>query len=116
MRIIVPMSWLFPSAHAQASIVPPGPLGDCNIAIGQVTWSCIPLYMYYLIDVVIFFAFGIALISIIVNGYRYALGPLVGEGTSEGAKKGIMFSLVGLAISLLAYLIVDVVFMSLTGQ
>lgn len=52
-------------------------------------------------------AASISLIMLMINGFRYMLGPATPGGSSDAAKKGITSALTGLAVSLLTYLILD---------
>lgn len=56
----------------------------------------------------------ISLLMLMYNGFRYMLGPVT-EGSSDAAKKGITYSILGLVISILAYLIVDLIVSSITS-
>ncbi len=107
-------------AFAQTTLVPTGGAPNCAdladaFRSGIFTWDCIASYVYYLINFVLGFTIAFALIMIMYNGYRYVLGPLTGEGTNEGAKKGIMYALMGTAVGLLAYIIVDSILVALTS-
>lgn len=106
-----------PSALANNTVIPPaGESGPCDFVAGNMGWDCIPFYIQYLANLVVGFTIAIALLMLIINGYRFALGALGGEGASESAKKGIIYALVGVAIALLAYIIVDTVFIALTSS
>ncbi len=111
---------LIGAASAQTTLIPDErngrPLADgCSFQTGEFGWHCFPLYIQYLANIIVGFTIAVCLLVIIYNGYRYAMGPLLGEGTNEGAKKGILFGLVGAGVALLAYLIIDAVFVVLTG-
>lgn len=113
------LSSLIPYAFAQTTLVPTGSAYNCNLGevfrTGDFTWSCIASYVYYLINFVLGFTIAFALLMLMYNGYRYVLGPLSGEGTNEGAKKGIMYALMGTAVGLLAYIIVDSILVALSS-
>lgn len=110
-----PLSVIIPSAHAQYTIIPDfgTSIPGCDFLYGNFDWVCFPFYIQYLANLVVTFTLTLCIIMLIYNGYRYAVGPVLGQGTNEGAKKGIFFALLGAAISLLAYIIVDVVFTAL---
>ncbi len=115
-RSIMNFSLLIDTALAQTTLIPERQLAsNCDFAYGEFGWNCFPLYIQYLANVVVGFTVAICLLVIIYNGYRYAMGPLLGEGSNEGAKKGIIFGLAGAGVSLLAYLIIDAVLVALTG-
>lgn len=77
-------------------------------------WDCIADYIAMLTYVVISFAASIALIMLMINGYRYMIGPAIPGGSSDAAKKGISMALVGLAVSLLTYILLDTLVFSVT--
>jgi hypothetical protein len=113
------MSFLLDTALAQTTLIPTGGGINCNLGeafkTGLFSWDCIASYVYYLINFVLGFTIAFALLMLMYNGYRYVLGPLTGEGTNEGAKKGIMYALVGTAVGLLAYIIVDSILVALSS-
>lgn len=76
---------------------------------------CIADYISALTGVIIAFAGAISLIMLMINGFRYMTGPAIPGGSSDAAKKGIQTSLVGLAVSLLTYIILDTLVMSVTN-
>jgi hypothetical protein len=51
---------------------------------------------------------------LIVNGFRYMIGPAIPGGSSDAAKKGIGAALAGLALALLAYIILDTIVSAVT--
>ncbi len=65
-------------------------------------------------QVVIGAAGSLSVIMLMVNGYRYMYGPAIPGGSSDAAKKGIGAALLGLAISLLTYIILDTLVWSVT--
>ena len=77
-------------------------------------WNCITEYIAQITYVVISFAASIALIMIIVSGFRYMIGPAMPGGSSDAAKKGISAALMGIAVALLAYAIIDTVLSYIT--
>lgn len=77
-------------------------------------FTCFGEYGKALTFVIIGFSASIALVMLMINGFRYMLGPAAPGGSSDAAKKGIQFALVGLAVSLLAYIILDTLVYSVT--
>lgn len=76
---------------------------------------CISAYVRFLTFAVISLAASISLIMLMVNGFRYMMGPAVPGGSSDAAKKGISAALTGLALSLLTYVILDTIIRSITN-
>jgi hypothetical protein len=65
----------------------------------------IPFYVLYLIEVLIYFAGGIAVLFVVIGGYQYMIGGLTED--KESGKKTIGFALGGFAVALLAWTIVN---------
>lgn len=84
-----------------------GTIGVCSFMTGQFTWSCIPLYIGYLIQTVFSFIGTLCLIQIIWAGYEMAISSLSGD--KEAGKNRLQHALIGLAFSLFVYLIVNMV-------
>jgi hypothetical protein len=72
-------------------------------------FDCIAEYIAQITYIVIGFTASLALIMLMVNGFRYMLGPTMPGGSSDAAKKGITAALIGVAVSLLTYAIIDTV-------
>ena len=100
---------------AEAAAPQAATIGACDFAKGKVSWDCIPIYINGLTGIVVTLAASIALIMVMVNGFRYMLGPAT-EGSSDAAKKGIMHALLGMAVALLAYIILDTIIRRATGS
>ncbi len=77
-------------------------------------FNCIEEYISALTFIVIGFAASISLIMLMINGIRYMTGPATPGGSSDAAKKGIQASLVGLAVCLLTYIILDTFIQAIT--
>ncbi len=114
---------LVQTAFAQAANLDPGTAACTSIftnggfrpgAGGGVGFVCIADYVTNLTFVVIGFAASISLIMLMVNGFRYMVGPAIPGGSSDAAKKGIGAALTGLALSLLSYIILDTIVSAVT--
>lgn len=77
-------------------------------------FDCIANYIGALTGVIIAFTGAISLIMLMINGFRYMTGPAIPGGSSDAAKKGIQMALVGLGVSLLTYIILDTLIISVT--
>jgi hypothetical protein len=111
---------LLPVAFAQPSSLNPGTTA-CNTIFGNgglftpgAGFNCIRDYVTNLTFVVIAFAASLSLIMLIVNGFRYMIGPAIPGGSSDAAKKGIGAALLGVVLSLLSYIILDTIVNSVT--
>lgn len=107
--------------HAQPANLHPPDSPDCDALFQDggfgapgLGFRCYADYGRNLTFVIIAFAASICLVMLIVNGFRYMIGPAVPGGSSDAAKKGIGAALVGLAVSLLTYIILDTIVSSVT--
>ena len=114
--------FLAPSALAQTNFNPPtvlpgdnyniGGYGDACIGLatmirtGDITLRQIPCFIKFFSQGLIAIAGTISLIFVMIGGYRYTI---MSESGKEEAKRTITYALVGLAVSLLAWILVDIV-------
>jgi len=82
---------------------------QCDFIQGEFDFDCIPIYVGYLTQLFFGMTGGFALFEIIKGGYQYAMTGLQIAGDKEAAKARITWALVGLTVSILAFLIVDFV-------
>lgn len=101
-----------PLAYAAPTGINPPP--TCNFQLGITGFFCIRDYISVLTEVVIGFCASICLIRIIIAGFKYMLGPATGD-SSDGAKKDIINAILGLAVCLLTYIIIETVVVYVTG-
>lgn len=93
------------SAQDPTLIPPDGKLGaNCNFVTGEFDFDCVPLYVGFLIKVVFGFSGGFALVEIVKAGYQIAMGGFMDK---EAGKRRLTWALVGLAVSIIAFLIID---------
>lgn len=113
---------LAPLAMAQSGFAPPsvlpgddaniGGYGDACIGLagmirsGDISLRQIPCFIKYFSQTLIAIAGSLSVIFVMVGGYQYVLGA---QDKKDVAKKTITYALVGLAVSLLAWILVDVV-------
>lgn len=105
--------WFTLVPKAIAAINPLMPPLECDFVLGQIHFNCIPAYISMVTVTVLGFTTSISLLMLMYNGIRYMLGPVT-EGSSDSSKKGILYSIVGLIVSLMAYVIIDTVVMAVT--
>jgi hypothetical protein len=109
-------------AYAQPSSLNPGTF-ECNSIFSNggfgapagTGFTCFAQYIGNLTFVVIAFAASISLIMLIINGFRYMIGPAVPGGSSDAAKKGIASALTGISLALLTYIILDTIIGAVTN-
>lgn len=94
---------------------------DCNLLFQNggfgspgLGFRCYADYGRNITFVIIAFAASICLVMLIVNGFRYMIGPAIPGGSSDAAKKGIGAALMGLALCLLTYIILDTIVSAVT--
>ncbi len=89
-----------------------GGKGDVCIGLGQmirtgdIHLKNIPCFIKWFTQVLISLAGSIAVIFVMVGGYRYVIGS---DDNKAEAKKTITYALIGLAVTLLAWIIIDLV-------
>ena len=94
-----------------------GGFGDACIGLanmirtGDISLRQIPCFIKYFAQTLIGIAGSVAVIFIMIGGYRYTLGS---EGANDEAKRTITYALIGLAVSLLAWIMVDIVLQLIT--
>ena len=112
-----------PSVFAQSSDGPPtllpgdddrlisGNGGACynladRIRTGDIHLDQIPCFIKYFSQVFIGLAGTLSVIFVMIGGYTYVLGA---DDKKEDAKNTITYALIGLAVTLLAWVIVDII-------
>ena len=111
-----------PLAFAQTNFNPPsllpgdntnlGGYGDACVGLanlirtGDITLRQIPCFIKFFSQVFIGIAGSLSVIFVMVGGYKYVL---FSADEKEDAKKTITYALIGLAVSLLAWILVDTV-------
>ncbi len=70
-------------------------------------------YVQYLIEFLIYLAGGIAVLFIVIGGYKYMIGSVSDD--KEAGKKTIAYALAGFAIAVLAWTIVNFIQVWLTS-
>ncbi len=101
------------TAFAQFGLITSG-IEGCDFQTGELEASCIPSFVGHLVQLVFTFAGVICLIIIMYSGYEIAIGGVTGDTT--GGKQNLMHALIGLAVCISAFLIVDFVISALLGQ
>ncbi|MBN1258751.1 hypothetical protein JXA05_03265 [Candidatus Peregrinibacteria bacterium] len=124
---VVAIALFSPFAFAQSNFTPPsllpgsdedlGGYGDACIGLatairtGDLHLRHIPCFVKYISKTLIAFAGSIAVIFVMYGGYIYILGA---DNQKDKAKKTIQYALVGLAVSLLAWVGVDIILQIIT--
>lgn len=77
-----------------------------RIRTGDITLRQIPCFIKYFSQTLIAIAGSLAVIFVMIGGYRYVIGS---DEQKDVAKKTITYALIGLAVSLMAWILVDIV-------
>ena len=119
-------SIVIPFTFAQSDFHPPTILpaddviegyGDVCFGIGQairtgdIHLRHIPCFIKYFAQTLIGIAGTLAVIFVMIGGYRYVLGS---DEQKDEAKRTILYALIGLAVSLMAWILVDIVLQFIT--
>lgn len=76
------------------------------IQTGDIHLRNIPCFIKYFTQTLVGLAGSIAVVFVMYGGYKYVIFP---EGEKDKAKKTITYALIGLAVSLLAWVLIDLV-------
>lgn len=98
-------------AFAQEFIPSSGAIGGCNFVTGEFDFDCVPIYTGYLVKVIFAMTGGFALAEIVKSGYEIAVSGISGD--KEKGKKHLTWALLGLALSICSFLVVDFVISTL---
>lgn len=90
-----------------------GDLG-AKFQTGNFEIADIPCYATYLTQTIIYLAGVLAVLFVVVGGYQYVSAGAM-EENRESAKKTITYALVGLAVTVLAWTVVNVWQVFITG-
>ena len=125
--ILISVALLIPlfigaSVFAQTGYMPPTilPAEDTNIGgsegvciglatmikTGNIHLRNIPCFIKYITETLVALAGSISVIFVMIGGYKYVI---LSDEKKEEAKKTITYALIGLAISLMAWIIIDLV-------
>lgn len=108
---IIAMALAAVPALAQEFIPSSGVIAGCNFITGEFSFDCIPIYVGYLVKVLFAMTGGFALMEIVKAGYEIALSGVTGD--KEKGKKHLTWALLGLALSICSFLIVDFIISTL---
>lgn len=103
---------LLPIGTAAQGIIDGG-IEGCDFVSGQLETSCIPNFIGHLIQLFFGFAGVICLITVMYAGYEIAIGGATGDST--GGKQRLLYALIGLAVCICAFLLVDFLISALLG-
>lgn len=91
-----------------------GGIPGCDFATGLLTAACIPNFIAHVIKILFGFVGGICFILILISGYQYALGRLLG-GDKTAAVTRLKMAVLGFVVSALSFYLIDFVISTLAG-
>lgn len=86
---------------------------SCGIKTGRIDMWLVPYYIVRVIDFALLLSGVLSVLFIIIGGYLFIAGSYTDE--KEKGKKTIMYALLGLALSLLSYTLVNLVLLFATS-
>jgi len=96
------------------SLIPPaGTISSCDFQSGRFGAECIIEYLQYIIALVFMFIGAFFLIMIIIAGYQYALGSIV--GSKEAGRERLKWAITGFIVSALSFAIISFIVGALSG-
>ncbi len=81
------------------------------IRTGNIRLSSIPCFIKYITQTLVGIAGTLAVLFVMIGGYKYIIGR---DEDKDAAKKTITYALIGLAVSLMAWILIDVVLRAIT--
>jgi len=84
-----------------------------NFRTGNFEFSDIGLYIRYLIELMIYFGGGLAVLFIVIGGYQYMIGGVSDD--KEAGKKTITYALTGFIVAVMAWTVVNATQLWATG-
>ncbi len=86
---------------------------SCAIKSGRVHLWMLPYFITYVVNFLIYISGTIAVLFVLLGGFWYMTGGITDD--KEKGKKTITYALMGLVITLLAWIIVNVIMVQVTG-
>ena len=85
----------------------------CAVRLGKLHLFMLPFFIGYFVQFLLLIGGLIAVLFVVYGGYQYAVGGLIED--KESGKKTITHALVGVVVSLAAWIIVNFVMVALTS-
>lgn len=102
------------TASAQGfAIITNGLLG-CDFVTGRLNAACIPSFIAHLIQLLFSLLGLFFLINVMFAGYEIAMGAATGGGRESGVRR-LQWSIIGLAVCICSFVILDLVITVLIG-
>lgn len=85
----------------------------CSIRLGKIHLFMLPYFIGYIVEFLLLIGGLIAVLFVVYGGYQYSIGGISED--KESGKKTIMNALIGVVVSLGAWIIVNFLMVSLTS-
>lgn len=86
---------------------------SCAVKTGRVHLWMLPYYITYIVNFLIYISGTVAVLFVLLGGFWYMTGGITDD--KEKGKKTITYALMGLVITLLAWIIVNIIMVQVTG-
>lgn len=114
LALLVSASFVPQTTFAQGNpqVITPGLINpitgkSCDFVTGNISAGCIPLFIGHIIQLVFGLISAFFLLNVIFAGYQIAMGSWTGD--KANGKDRLTWSIIGLVISICAFLILDLV-------
>ncbi|MBI2463444.1 hypothetical protein HYV57_00635 [Candidatus Peregrinibacteria bacterium] len=86
----------------------------CAVITGRVHLYMIPYFIIYFIEILVTFAGTLCILFIVFGGLQYALGGI--SDTKEKGKKTVMNAIIGLIVTTMAWIIINIIQVAVTSS
>lgn len=102
------------SAHAAVFGLIQNGIPGCDFATGMLWSTCIPNFIAHLVEFIFSLLGLFFLANVMIAGYQMAMRGITGD--AEAGKRRLIWSVVGLIVSLCAFVILDLVLTVITER
>ncbi len=89
-------------------------IAGCDFQTGQMNEFCIPNFIAHIIQIIFSLLGLFFLLNAMFAGYEIAMGSATGSGKESGVRR-LQWAIIGFAVSVCAFLIVDLIVTVLIG-
>lgn len=106
------LPWGIVTVSAQ-SLIDASLEGTCKWSTGRMTAACLPMFIGHVITVLVGMLGAFFVINVMIAGFQITVGAAIGD--KEKGKERLRWSIIGFVVSVLCYVILNVIFSVLTG-
>lgn len=106
------LTWI-PKASAQGMAIITN-IPGCDFNTGRLNAACIPAFIAHIIQILFSLIGLFFLVNVMYAGYEIAIGAATGGGRESGVRR-LQWSIIGFAVSVCSFLILDLVLTILIG-